>query len=66
MRTYHVHLYQVVKKFEVDVEAVNGEQAKAKAIGLWREKKLKEVPSDCKVITFTFENKGEVIGIKEK
>jgi len=57
---YHVHVYEVTRKYEVDLEGKDEVEVRLKAIELYNNKraKLKEVGLDCKVIVLAFD-KGE-------
>jgi len=57
---YHVHVYEVKKKYEVDLEGKDEVEARLKAIELYNNKRaeLKEVDLDCRVIVLAFD-KGE-------
>jgi len=62
---YHVHVYEVKKKYEVDLEGKNEVEARLKAIELYNNKRaeLKEVDLDCRVIVLAFGREDEVGGI---
>ena len=53
---YHVHVYEVKKKYEVDLEGEDEVGVRLKAIELYNNKRaeLKEVDLDCRVIVFSF------------
>jgi len=53
---YHIHIYEVKRKFELDVEASNELAAKQEAIALYNSNKnaLNEVDSDCRIIVLAF------------
>lgn len=64
---YHVHVYEVKRKYEVDVEERSELEAKLRAIELYNNKraKLKEVDLDCRVIVLAFD-KGEEDEVRGK
>ena len=54
--TYHVHIYEVKNKYEVDINENSQKEARAKAIKIYKEEKnkLKRVSSDCNIIVIAF------------
>ena len=54
---YHVHVYEVERKYEIDLEGETGMDVRKKAIEIYYGEKegLKEVPLDCRVIVFVFD-----------
>ena len=57
---YHIHIYKISKKYEIDIKEENEVKAKLKAIKFYKEKrsKLKVVEPDCNIIVLAF-NKDE-------
>jgi len=58
---YHIHIYRVVGKFEIDMEAKVASEAKSKALKIL--KKIKNPQgifdkSDCQYIAMAFRNTG--------
>ncbi len=53
MKKYHVHVYKIVEKAEMNVEAKNEIEAKEKALS--EISKLKFSLSDCNYIAMEFE-----------
>ena len=53
---YHIHIYEVKRKLELDVEADNELAAKQRAIALYNANKnaLLQVESDCRIIVLAF------------
>lgn len=53
---YHVYIYEVFKKYEVDLEAKTEEEASTKSFQLAVQSKnnLKEVENDCTYISFPY------------
>lgn len=49
---YHVHIYEVTKKFEVDLEASRDQEAVTKAIEMARSGELSETEKDCRFIVY--------------
>ena len=54
---YHVHVYEVERKYEIDLEGETGMDVRKKAIEIYygEKERLKEVPLDCRVIVFVFD-----------
>jgi len=52
---YHLHVYKVMEKYEVDVETESSIDAKTKALELVKEGKVKPIESDCNYIVFDYQ-----------
>ena len=52
---YHLHVYKVVDKYEVDIEAESGVDAKNKALELVKDNKMEPIDSDCNYIVFDYQ-----------
>lgn len=53
---YHVHVYKVIGKIEIDIEAETEIIAKTKALKLVKKSKLNTfIKSDCNYIALAFE-----------
>lgn len=55
IKQFHVHVYKVVAKAEVDTLAYNGIKAKEFALEAVKSKILKMEESDCDLIAIEFE-----------
>jgi len=55
MNNYHLHVYKVVDKYEVNLEADSSIDAKNKALELVKDNKLKSMKSDCNYIVFDYQ-----------
>ncbi len=55
MKKFHVHVYEIARKMEVDVDAKTEVDAKTHALRLAKENALATVKSDCKFISLSFE-----------
>ncbi len=55
MEKFHVHVYRVVEKMEVNVEAESEKDAKEKALGLAGGGDATVVESDCEFIAISFQ-----------
>ena len=55
MKQFHIHLYAVVGKAEVDLEAMDEKEAKEKALKMAAEDSLPLKTSDCKMIALASE-----------
>ncbi len=52
---YHLHVYKVVTKYEIDLEAESSVEAKNHALELVKDNKLKSIDSDCNYIVFDYQ-----------
>jgi len=54
---YHIHIYEVKSKYEIDIEEENSRKAKEKAIEIYKtnKEKLKKCEKDCNIIVFAYE-----------
>ena len=55
MNNYHLHVYKVVDKYEVNLEADSSIDAKNKELELVKDNKLKSMKSDCNFIVFDYQ-----------
>ena len=55
MKNYHIHIYKVETKYEIDIEAKNEILAKEIALEMAKNNKLKECEKDCNYIALDFE-----------
>ena len=53
--SYHLHVYKVVEKYEVNTEADSSVDAKNKALELVKDSKVKPMESDCNYIVFDYQ-----------
>ena len=60
MSKFHIHIYEVKRKYEVDLEESDPLEAKKKAIEIYDKarEKLKEVDLDCRIIVLAFDEEG--------
>ena len=52
---YHLHIYKVVEKYEVDLEAESSVKAKDQALELVKDDKIKSTDADCNYIVFDYQ-----------
>ena len=52
---YHLHVYKVVEKYEIDLEAESSVDAKNKALELVKDNKIESIKSDCNYIVFDYQ-----------
>lgn len=57
MKKYHIHIYKVIEKAEVEIEAKNEIEARHKGIELATEGKMEFGKTDCKMISMEWEIK---------
>ncbi len=55
IKKYHVHVYKIVAKAEIDTFAYNGIKAKEMAIDAVKGKLVKFLDSDCSLLAIAFE-----------
>jgi len=60
---FHIHIYEVKSKYEIDIEANNPIEAKTKAIEMYKtnKEKLIKCEKDCDIIVLAFNEKGEEV-----
>ena len=55
MKEFHVHIYRVTEKYEVDVEANDGKEARLRALEKFSKGKAKHAKSDCSFVAIAWE-----------
>ncbi len=55
IKKYHVHIYKVIAKGEIDTLAYNGIKAKEMALDAVKSNLIKFLNSDCSLIAIEFE-----------
>ena len=53
--SYHLHVYKVVEKYEINLEAGSSVEAKNKALELVKNNKIESIESDCNYIVFDYQ-----------
>lgn len=52
---YHVHVYEVSKKYEIELDTIDETDALKQSLELAKQNKLKEVEKDCSFISMPYE-----------
>lgn len=64
MPNFHVHVYKVESKAEVELDSANAEEAKSTALRLTKNEILPFASSDCSYIAIAFEQNKDAVTLQ--